>query len=399
MRLKLKSIFDTYVKNFNYDLGYLYTADISAGIEEVNQTVKFFEAAKQVCPGALICFNELQIADESGNTNSNHIDGVIIDKNEHEIFLIESKKFTCSSKPKSLYCDAIRAQYIVKDKKIPWDERLMFTDFQKHDFKVYEVLLADLWVSYHPVFSPKLINNWDNDKVFGPKSVYKGGEARPWIGTDGESWSSFDPATRDNALKNAEIAALSTYRLFCYCCEIGCVTKESIVSKKPKKESSLMRSSNPAVSVNPLIDLRKAVYERVDSALNKDILKILIIQHTPYKSVMGRYTYFIPVKYASTLQDKNDYKSGPYCFYIGIDSTKKEVRLYFSGKRSGFKTTLSVSVHHPSWKKAASSEYYNDILQTHNPIKWPLSVSVADLDCFQKQLEEALAAVDEITIQ
>ena len=130
-----KEIFVYYQNIYRNILKEFYPSLGSTGFQERNLTVNFSKAYEQACrPEDVLSWFELQF----GEKRNNHFDCVIINKARKEILIVESKRFTSSSKKDSVLKDVQRIQNFVDN---GLDER--FISF--NDYHVIGVILADVW--------------------------------------------------------------------------------------------------------------------------------------------------------------------------------------------------------------------------------------------------------------
>ena len=107
----------------------------SNGFQERNLTVNFSKAYENVCKAeSVLSWFELQFGDKKNN----HFDCVIINNTRKELFIVESKRFTSSTKKQSILSDVERINTFVE---AGLDER--FDEYKNH--KVFGVILADIW--------------------------------------------------------------------------------------------------------------------------------------------------------------------------------------------------------------------------------------------------------------
>ena len=108
----------------------------NTGFQERNLTVNFSKAyEKTFAHDDVFSWFELQF----GENKNNHLDCLIVNRSQKELFLIEAKRFSNTiSKKNSVLEDVERINGIAKAKT---DDR--FQEFK--DFKVFGVILADVW--------------------------------------------------------------------------------------------------------------------------------------------------------------------------------------------------------------------------------------------------------------
>ena len=174
---KTKSIYERILKDFYPSLG-------STGFQERNLTVNFSKAYENVCKAeSVLSWFELQFGDKKNN----HFDCVIINNARKELFIVESKRFTSSTKKQSILSDVERINTFVE---AGLDER--FDEYKNH--KVFGVILADIWKE----------NNTKKEvyRAFKEKVFFKDASLN-------ESWHIYD--TRDIPVKGckAEYSLLS----------------------------------------------------------------------------------------------------------------------------------------------------------------------------------------------
>ncbi len=145
-RDSLEKIMNKYVERYDNILNVIWPSMGDNGFVERNQTVNFVVAYEATMDEEEVySWQEFQIANESSKIRNNHIDGLIMNVDSKEIFLIESKRFPKGSvkkKKRELVDDFHRIM------KLNIDERLRELFLNKSyvsKFSVYGCLLYDLW--------------------------------------------------------------------------------------------------------------------------------------------------------------------------------------------------------------------------------------------------------------
>ena len=133
---KLDKVFEEYEAIYNHILSSFYPSLGNTGFQERNLTVNFSKAyEKTFAHDDVFSWFELQF----GENKNNHLDCLIVNRSQKELFLIEAKRFSNTiGKKNSVLEDVERINGIAKAKT---DDR--FQEFK--DFKVFGVILADVW--------------------------------------------------------------------------------------------------------------------------------------------------------------------------------------------------------------------------------------------------------------
>lgn len=134
---KLEDVFKEYLSIYQHIFASFYPSLGSTGFQERNLTVNFSKAYEKTHQEEnVFSWFELQF----GKKNNEHFDCLIVNSSKREIFFVESKRFTSSSKKKSI-CDDINRINDFSDRGLDLDKR-----FKKYkDYSVYGLILADVW--------------------------------------------------------------------------------------------------------------------------------------------------------------------------------------------------------------------------------------------------------------
>lgn len=149
---KFEKIFENYKTRYESILDVLYPAKNSTGFTERNLSVNFANAYVQDHPGSVTWY-EFQF----GEKNNLHLDAIIVNKEQKEILLIESKRFkNATSQVSAAERDILRI-CLAKDS--------YFEDFTSRidgffDCDIYGVMLADVWTETKP--KTKIKEAFDN---------------------------------------------------------------------------------------------------------------------------------------------------------------------------------------------------------------------------------------------
>lgn len=133
----IDQIFNTYAGIYKSILSAFYPSKGSTGFAERNLSVNWSKAAEIVCGREnLISWFEYQFSD----ANNKHIDALVWDRSNGNLYLIESKRFSDPiSKTKEIGNDVVRLQDLYEE--ILREKRIDLSKV-KH---CYGVILADVW--------------------------------------------------------------------------------------------------------------------------------------------------------------------------------------------------------------------------------------------------------------
>ena len=140
----IESVFEAYGEIYRNILNNIYPAKNSTGFPERNLSVNFTKAyeafAAQKGQNAFSWF-EFQF----GNSNNLHVDAVLINKTTHELYVIESKRFSNPMpKMREIGEDIDRVYSLVEElrqENLQDKFRIKLDDFEHK----YGVILADVW--------------------------------------------------------------------------------------------------------------------------------------------------------------------------------------------------------------------------------------------------------------
>lgn len=140
----LKNVFDTYGNIYKHILSRIYPAKNSTGFPERNLSVNFSKAYEYVAKSKeqdAYTWFEFQF----GDSNNLHVDAVIINNTLHEMFVIESKRFSNPiSKMKEIGEDIDRIYNFIKEIRKENIEGIYRINLDLIE-KSYGVILADVW--------------------------------------------------------------------------------------------------------------------------------------------------------------------------------------------------------------------------------------------------------------
>lgn len=183
MEILTNAVFENYRNRYNRILTTFYPSIGSTGLQERNLTVNFAEAYKDAFPNRdVLSWYELQFskkeadqddkneqpgaADFIDEKKNNHLDCIIIDKTEKNLFVIESKRFTnTTGKSNAITKDIIRIKQFAKD--IEKDKRFAKLDWLEN-FSIYGVILADVWTENKK--KQEVLDSFKNEKYFSDKT-------------------------------------------------------------------------------------------------------------------------------------------------------------------------------------------------------------------------------------
>lgn len=139
---KFEKLFENYKNRYESILDVLYPAKNSTGFTERNLSVNFAHVYEKDHPGSVTWY-EFQF----GEKNNLHLDAIIVNKEQKEILLVESKRFkNATSQVSAVERDILR---ICLSKDSYWEE------FESRiegfcDYHLYGVVLADVWTETKP---------------------------------------------------------------------------------------------------------------------------------------------------------------------------------------------------------------------------------------------------------
>lgn len=134
---KFENVFAKYKQNYEDIFNVIYPAKNSTGFTERNLSVNFAKAYESVYHKSVTWF-EFQF----GEKNNLHYDAVIINPEEREILIIESKRFNKPSKRiEGVKADVLRINRIITNYSSEFTERI--SDY--FSYNTYGIILADVW--------------------------------------------------------------------------------------------------------------------------------------------------------------------------------------------------------------------------------------------------------------
>ena len=163
-----KNICSQYKNNYDKILKIIYPAKKYMGFTERNLTVNFSKAYDKVYSNDEIAtWFEFTFGNDSKKDDL-HLDCIIINKTQKNIFLIEAKRFRNIRKLRSTGWDIRRLFEVYDNREAEFNKRLI----DINDYSFYGIILADIWVKPKQRDKKVIMDEFENKKLFSKSASF-----------------------------------------------------------------------------------------------------------------------------------------------------------------------------------------------------------------------------------
>jgi hypothetical protein len=152
MKSQIEIILHEYESQYLKIFRNFYPADGSTGFTERNQSVNFCNAFEKIYKNAFTWY-EVPFKEDSNN----HFDAIVVNPEEKEIFIVESKRFSNPNQKLISFGKDIR-RILNRDNRTQIIKRL--NDNEEELYSVYGVILADVW--YETKIKREICDLWED---------------------------------------------------------------------------------------------------------------------------------------------------------------------------------------------------------------------------------------------